>query len=946
GRDRSTLIDSAVLVLGAGITTWVLVMAPIARDVTMSLGQRMSELADPIGLLVLLSLSVRLLFSRGARTPSFWLLVAAMLVSFVADWIAVHAALGAGSPPLIVPIEAAYLAVSFLAGGGALHPTMVQLSDAVDDLDDLLSKARLTLFVVAALAGPAAYGIAAVTGDTSEAPVVVVGTLLLFMLAAARLAGISKTARSREARFRALVQNSSDVVAILEPDGTISYITPAVQNVLAYSQAEVLDTSALSFVYPSDLPQVVETLSAVGAKEGEQRSFEFRGWRGDGTCGWFECTLTNLSSTPEIAGILANFHDISQRKTAEESLVMREAEARLLFENSPMPLWVFDSKTMGFLAVNETAIHKYGYTREQFLAMRITDMRPEDEREAVAESVRQRGPGLEMTGPWHHMLASGEVIEVEIASHPIDFAETEAIFVAVSDVTARNRAQAEKAQLEQQLLQRQRLEAVGRLAGGIAHDFNNLLAVIQNYAAFARDDVAPEEQRRSDIDEILAATSKATGLVRQLLTFSRKEVAAVEVVDLNAVVHGVHDMVRRTLRESIDLQISLADDLGPVEVDPVHIEQVLMNLIVNASDAIEDSGSIVIETCNRPVDDTLASQRVSLEPGEYVLLSVSDSGSGMDPDVAEMIFEPFFSTKARDVGTGLGLSTVHGIVHQAGGCVTVYSEPGEGTTFHVYLPLAASRAALEVGEERLVQAVRGRGEIVLLVEDEPQVRTVIGRVLRQHGYMVHSAEGPEEALASVADIPRIDLVLTDVIMPKMSGKELVERLSRSRQDFATLFISGYTDDIIATQGGLEPGSHFMHKPFSETDLLRKVREALDSTSKSRGSRILVVDDDPEIVRMVHAWLETTDFQFFDDAFTGAEGVRLAAEAAPDIVVLDFRLPDMEGAQVAAALRLSAPDARIVAFSALLSERPEWADDFVAKTDVRDLRAAVERLAAT
>jgi two-component system cell cycle sensor histidine kinase/response regulator CckA len=385
----------------------------------------------------------------------------------------------------------------------------------------------------------------------------------------------------------------------------------------------------------------------------------------------------------------------------------------------------------------------------------------------------------------------------------------------------------ERKSLEAQFRQAQKMEAVGQLAGGIAHDFNNLLTAIIGYSNFVLDSLEPEDSRRSDIEEVLKAGERAAALTNQLLAFSRKQVLQPTTVDLNALVSGMRQMLSRTLGERVNLVTTLAPDLGAVRADPGQLEQVLMNLVVNARDAMPSGGRLSVETANVELDESYAMKHTSVRPGHFVMLAVSDSGIGMDEETKRRLFEPFFTTKPRGQGTGLGLATVYGIVKQSGGYIWVYSEPGKGATFKVYLPRTDrdENVRIDVASNG---AIAAGTETVLVVEDEQAVRFLMRVVLERAGYKVFDATNPAQAESLFEEnVNRYDLLVTDVTMPGSSGPELFERLTRRRPDLKVLYVSGYTDDTIVHQGQLLPGVEFLQKPFTADALNRKVREVLD-----------------------------------------------------------------------------------------------------------------------
>ncbi|MGH7569267.1 MAG: response regulator [Gemmatimonadales bacterium] len=394
------------------------------------------------------------------------------------------------------------------------------------------------------------------------------------------------------------------------------------------------------------------------------------------------------------------------------------------------------------------------------------------------------------------------------------------LLATVLDVT-------EQRGIEHQLRQAQKMEAVGRLAGGLAHDFNNILTAITGYAGLLLEDLAAADARRGDVDEIRRAAERAAALTRQLLAFSRQQVLAPRVLDLNDLVTNLDNMLRRLIGEDVELVTVPAPDLGAIRADPGQLEQVLVNLVVNARDAMPEGGRLTIETANVTLDEDYTRLHAPALPGQYVLLAVSDTGTGMDPETRNHIFEPFYTTKEKGKGTGLGLATVYGIVKQSGGFVWVYSEPGQGATFKIYLPRVDERAQPLETPAASTTSLRGT-ETVLLVEDEVTVRTVARQMLERQGYTVLEATGAEAAtaIAETHDGP-IHLLLTDVVMPGSSGRALADRLTPLRPELRVLFMSGYTDEAVVRHGMLERGVAYLQKPFAPEGLARRVREVID-----------------------------------------------------------------------------------------------------------------------
>jgi signal transduction histidine kinase/CheY-like chemotaxis protein len=481
------------------------------------------------------------------------------------------------------------------------------------------------------------------------------------------------------------------------------------------------------------------------------------------------------------------------------SLVREQAAYRVLFEGSPLPTWVHDIGTRRILEANDAAVAAYGYTREELLNVTVDEL--------------EDTPGV-------HVRKDGSRMEVSVASHPISFRGRDACVVIAEDVT-------EKERLRLQLQQSQRLESLGQLAGGVAHDFNNLLAVILGYASFIERRAAEGSADERDVTAIREAGERATRLTRQLLAFARREVVRPTVLDLTGVVLEMEQLLRRTIGEHVVLETSLAPDLWPVMADDGQLEQVLVNLAINARDAMPQGGTLTLDTENIDVDAVYAQTRPGLAPGRYVRLRVSDTGVGMTPEVATRAFEPFFTTKPKGQGTGLGLATIHGIVSQAGGHVQIYSEPGLGTTFTVLLP--ATEAAVPEASPTDHDRAPGGGETILVVEDEPAMLEVTRRILDANGYTVLTAGRGTEAvkIAAEHDGP-IDLLLSDVVMPYMLGKEVAERVGALRPGIRVLFMSGYAQNVIGPIGNLADGHPIIDKPFTEATLLQRLSTLLAS----------------------------------------------------------------------------------------------------------------------
>src|ERR1043165_4870296 len=537
-----------------------------------------------------------------------------------------------------------------------------------------------------------------------------------------------------------------------------------------------------------------------------------------------------LEAPYEAGRLIAQAARLVERARSEEMIRESEKHYRILFERNPQPMWVFDEETLRFMAVNEAAVEHYGYSREEFLAMTIKDIRPPEDVPALLEDVGKQSRGIDQAGMWRHLKKSGEIIHVEITSHEIVFDSRSAKLVLAFDVSGRKQAEDALRKVEEQLRRAQKMEAIGRWAGGVAHDFNNILTAILGYSDLTLRQLKGDNRVRHKVEEIHRAAQRAGALTQQLLAFSRKQVMQPKVFDLNSIVAELDRMLRRLIGEDIDLVTILEPRLGRVKADPGQLEQVLMNLVINSRDAMPEGGKLTIETKNVYLDSAYSQTHLSVRPGHYVMLAVSDTGVGMEPEIQEHIFEPFFTTKEKGKGTGLGLSTIYGIVKQSGGHLWVYSEVGHGTTFKIYLPLINEESSTEATGAP-AQIAKG-SETILMVEDEAALRELIREILEQDGYKVLVAHDGRDALSTSAQYQgAIDLLITDVVMPEVSGREVAERLTRDYAQVKVLFMAGYTDDAVVRHGVLEEGAHFLQKPFTPDALLRKVREILDMNSK-------------------------------------------------------------------------------------------------------------------
>jgi PAS domain S-box-containing protein len=615
-------------------------------------------------------------------------------------------------------------------------------------------------------------------------------------------------------------------------------IQPARAPILRYGVA-VLSTT-LALIPALLLPNITESRLAVFAVA-VMVSAWYGGWKpglvatsfaltvsayfsfsGEHTPAQFRSTMIRLALFVVLAALICWFN--AALRAAQEGLRRSEMNFRSLVTNAPYGICRCDSVGQ-LLDANPALLAMLGYSSAPELVGKHLGGLYADTQEwfELADYLRSAAPFNGLIVEWKRKDGTGTVVRVS-GRAVSDGGKGKTFELFAEDVT-------ERRALEQQLRQSQKMEAVGRLAGGVAHDFNNLLMVISGYSEFLLDRLGPEPALRGPAQEIASAAVRATSLTRQLLAFSRKQMLAPKILDLNGVVTENLKMLTRMIGEDVDLVMVPAGGLGAVRADAGQIEQVIMNLAVNARDAMPSGGKLTIETSNVSFDEEYARLHAPLRPGNYVMLAISDTGAGMDSETQSHIFEPFFTTKGPK-GTGLGLSTVYGIVKQSGGYIWVYSEPGRGTAFKIYLPRVAELAEspAQVATPRESVATEPGTETILLVEDETNLRYLARQFLEKQGYrVIEAADGAVAVQIAVAHEGVIHLLLTDVIMPGMNGRELAQRISEIRPNVKVLYMSGYTENVIGRNGTLDAGVRLLQKPFTLRDLKSKVREALDST---------------------------------------------------------------------------------------------------------------------
>jgi len=621
-----------------------------------------------------------------------------------------------------------------------------------------------------------------------------------------------------EFRYRRIFETATDGIVLLEKrEGHIVHANPAAETMLGYSAAEYVGKMLEDIGVPlnmSDFPTIMESLNKRGILNYKNVPVKTK----SGQNIYADIYMVDRASLAQ-----CNIRDITNHKKAEQGLKESEERYRIIFEGASEGILVADMETRRFRYCNPAICGMLGYSEEELIGLCVTDIHPKESLDHVLAEFEAQARGDKVLAPSLPCLRKdGSVVfaDVQTTAAVIDGRECNVGFF--TDVTKRR-------QIEAQLRQTQKMEAIGTLAGGVAHDFNNILTTIIGYADLMLMDIDTDKPLTEEIEEIKIAGERAAALTRQLLAFSRKQIVEPKIMDLNKLLTGIEKMLVRLIGEDIEILMIQEPALWKVEIDPGQMEQVIMNLAVNAKDAMPSGGKLTIETVNMDLNDNYFDEHgiVEKQPGSYVVLTVSDTGIGMDKGVQEHIFDPFYTTKEKGKGTGLGLSTIYGIVKQNNGFIWVYSEPGQGSTFKIYLPKVKRDVKEEEKGQTTVENLSG-SETVLIVEDDTSIRKLAQKSLQPHGYRVLVAENGEDALKiSKEHEGTIDLIITDVVMPKMGGKETADRLQALHPQMKVIYMSGYTDNAIVRHGVLASGLNFLEKPFSPRALARKVREVLD-----------------------------------------------------------------------------------------------------------------------
>jgi two-component system cell cycle sensor histidine kinase/response regulator CckA len=643
---------------------------------------------------------------------------------------------------------------------------------------------------------------------------------------------LQESLESTQQRYRELYEGSRDGYALVTMRGNIVESNSAFKEMLGYTDEELRRKTYMDITPRKWHAFEKRFIDTQVRTRGYSDIYEKEYIRKDGTVFPVEMRTYLRKENGIPAGMWAFVREISARKEAELSLMRSEEKYRLLIEHSNDGILIVQDGYLKFF--NKRVMEATGFSDSELKSRPFIEFIYSEDRQDVFERYQQRvrGEPIPSVYSFRVMTKESEQKWIQISAVRVVWEENPATLSFLRDITEMKKAETELKEKEEQVLQLQRIEAVGRLAGGVAHDFNNILTAIMGYTDILLMKHRPDEKIRSYIERIKSSSQRASQLTQQLLAFSRKQILREKSIRLDALIGDTEKMLRRLIGEDIALSTCFGQGIGIIRADPAQIEQIVINCVLNARDAMPDGGTITVRIENVWLDDEFFLHRFHGAPGMYVMIEISDTGHGMTDEVREHIFEPFFTTKEKGKGTGLGLSTVYGIVKQSRGYILVESTPKNGTTFRIYFPVVHEDPE-EPGKKQKVLNLGARNETILLVEDEYVVRSMLSTSLRTYGYHVLESENGGEAIKIRDQYGENDihLLVTDVIMPGMSGKTLADTLLKASPNMKILYISGYTDDAIVRHGVIEKGISFLQKPFAPDELARKVREILDNAEQ-------------------------------------------------------------------------------------------------------------------
>ncbi len=624
---------------------------------------------------------------------------------------------------------------------------------------------------------------------------------------------------SAEAKMRAIIENNSDLITLLDHEGNIVFDSPSVTDMLGYRHGELIGTSGFALLHPEDLPEARRLFGELlkNADGTEKMLLRFRSRQGEWK--WFDCRGSNKLGNHAIKAIIVNARDVTDAKRLEEDILRSARQYKMMFDNNPMPIIACETESQRILGVNSSAVTKYGFSEEEFTRLTLNDIDITAEAVFPPRVIKLHHDGERRVG-LKHRNKQGKVIDVEITSHPIEYNGRPARLLMIVDVT-------EKVQFEEQMLKSQKMESIGTLSGGIAHDFNNILSIVLAHTSNLIAHATEKEKLAGHVSAIQTAVQRGAGIVRQLLTFARKNDLTIEPLAINEQIREMIAMFSETFPRHIDISADLEECIPPIVADTTQIQQMFLNLAVNARDAMPNGGKLMFKT-ETVTGEEIRKRFPNADARRYIRITVSDTGTGMNEETRSHMFEPFFTTKGIGKGTGLGLSVVYGVVMKQQGFIDVDSVPGKGTSFLIALPLSDKEVAEREVEQTAVPESLNGNETILLVEDEAMISDLVQYMLEEKGYRVLTARDGQEGLQKfLLNADSIHLVISDIGLPKMSGNQMFVQIKEHHPEAIVILASGYIEPELKEMLLKEGAADFVYKPYNAEELLTSIRKNLD-----------------------------------------------------------------------------------------------------------------------